>query len=123
MTKQRKWTTITSIVVLIVAGLLAWNLYYHYQHTKKQQSAHEKVKLDNPNVKLFENITYNSHIPGSQLDIMTPEDVDKNSKLPVIFWMHGGGYVAGDKQYKNPLLAQKPVRALSHYHAPTGTLQ
>lgn len=31
---------------------------------------------------------------------MMPDDVDKDTKLPVIFWMHGGGYVAGDKQYK-----------------------
>ena len=30
---------------------------------------------------------------------MMPDDVDKDTKLPVIFWMHGG-YVAGDKQYK-----------------------
>ncbi|TGE18738.1 alpha/beta hydrolase [Staphylococcus petrasii] len=106
MTNQRKWLTITSIVVLIVGGLLAWNLYSHYQHTQKQKIAREKIKVDNPNVKLFQNITYNTHIPGSQLDIMTPTEVDKDSKLPVIFWMHGGGYVAGDKQYKNPLLSQ-----------------
>ncbi len=32
--------------------------------------------------------------------------MSSNAKLPVIFWMHGGGYIAGDKQYKNPLLAK-----------------
>ncbi len=27
-------------------------------------------------------------------DIITPVDMSSNAKLPVIFWMHGGGYIA-----------------------------
>ncbi len=54
----------------------------------------------------IKNLTYNRVFPNSKLDIITPVDMSSNAKLPVIFWMHGGGYIAGDKQYKNPLLAE-----------------
>ena len=106
MNNQRKWTIITFIFIIMVGALIAWNLYSHYQQNKKNIQQHEKVQINNPNVKLFQNITYNKHIPNSQLDIIMPSDFNSKTRLPVIFWMHGGGYVAGDKQYKNPLLAQ-----------------
>ncbi|MCG4767417.1 alpha/beta hydrolase, partial [Fusicatenibacter saccharivorans] len=65
-----------------------------------------KVAINNNNVKVFNNITYSKAFPKSQLDIITPAELDKDVKLSVIFWMHGGGFIAGDKQYKNPLLAK-----------------
>ncbi|MEX6262564.1 alpha/beta hydrolase [Staphylococcus haemolyticus] len=106
MNTQKKWTIITGVIIVIVSVVVAWGLYHHQQESEKKKQQREKVQINNPNVKLFQNITYNNHLPGSQLDIMMPDDVDKDTKLPVIFWMHGGGYVAGDKQYKNPLLSQ-----------------
>ena len=48
----------------------------------------------------FTNITYGKGAPNSRLDILTPNELDQDNKLPVIFWMHGGGFIAGDKQYK-----------------------
>ena len=54
----------------------------------------------------MQNISYGQGVPNSKLDIIMPSDMSKDSKLPVIFWMHGGGFIAGDKQYKNPLLSK-----------------
>lgn len=51
-------------------------------------------------MRIYQNLTYNRVFPNSKLDIITPVDMSSNAKLPVIFWMHGGGYIAGDKQYK-----------------------
>ncbi|MDM7883136.1 alpha/beta hydrolase [Staphylococcus borealis] len=106
MNTQKKWAMITGVTIMIVSIVVALGLYHHQQESEKRKQQREKVQINNPNVKLFQNITYNNHLPKSQLDIMMPDDVDKDTQLPVIFWMHGGGYVAGDKQYKNPLLSQ-----------------
>ena len=74
---------------MIVSVVVAWGYTTINKRVRRKQQR-EKVQINNPNVKLFQNITYNNHLPGSQLDIMMPDDVDKDTKLPVIFWMHGG---------------------------------
>lgn len=106
MSKRKKrwlvWSTIVVIILCIAAGI-SIKKYFDYRHT---QDMKEKVQLNNRNVKIFNNITYGKTFPKSQLDIITPAELDKDVKLPVIFWMHGGGFIAGDKQYKNPLLSK-----------------
>ncbi len=105
MKKKHKWTLITIIVFIVVAIITGLLLKQHFdrQHTKEVK---EKVQINNKNVNAFTNITYSKGIPNSRLDILTPTELDSDNKLPVIFWMHGGGYIAGDKQYKNPLLSK-----------------
>ncbi|WP_436860012.1 alpha/beta hydrolase [Staphylococcus caeli] len=105
MKKKYKWTMITVIVFIIVALVTALllKLQYDRQHS---QEIKEKVQINNKNVNAFTNITYGKGYPNSRLDILTPTELEKDNKLPVIFWMHGGGFIAGDKQYKNPLLAK-----------------
>ena len=85
MNTQKKWTIITGVIIVIVSVVVAWGLYHHQQESEKKKQQREKIQINNPNVKLFQNITYNNHLPGSQLDIMMPDDVDKYTKLPVIF--------------------------------------
>ena len=105
MKKNYKWTIITVIVFIVVALVTALLLKQQYdrQHSREIK---EKVQINNRNVNAFTNITYSTGVPNSRLDILTPTDLDKDNKLPVVFWMHGGGFIAGDKQYKNPLLSK-----------------
>ena len=46
-------------------------------------------------IEVIKDITYPSQFQKNQLDIYVPQAV--NESLPVVFWIHGGGYVGGDK--------------------------
>lgn len=105
MKKKHTWTMIAVIVFIVVSLVTALLLKVQYDRQHSQEIK-EKVQINNKNVNAFTNITYGKGYPNSRLDILTPTDLDKDNKLPVIFWMHGGGFIAGDKQYKNPLLAK-----------------
>ncbi|MGK3149683.1 alpha/beta hydrolase [Staphylococcus shinii] len=105
MKKKHKWTIITLSIVIVVAILTALLLKQQYDRQHSQEIK-EKVQINNKNVNAFTNITYGTGTPNSRLDILTPTELDSDNKLPVIFWMHGGGFIAGDKQYKNPLLSK-----------------
>lgn len=106
MKETRKWSWITLICVLVIGSLVALDLKYHYDSDQNNHRTNNKVQINNKNVQVFTDITYSHGYPNSKLDIITPETVNENSKLPIIFWMHGGGFVAGDKQYKNSLLSK-----------------
>src|SRR5699024_98620 len=105
MKNKRKWTLITTVIIIIVAVIMALLLKFQYDRQNTRE-IDEKVQINNKNVNAFTNITYGTGLPNSRLDILTPNELDQDNKLPVIFWMHGGGFIAGDKQYKNPLLAK-----------------
>lgn len=102
MTNHRKrWIVITSIILLVIAGLIA-GYFFEPRLSRHEQN---RVSIQNKNVSVFKDITYMEGLPNSQLDIIMPKHVSADEQLPVIFWAHGGGFIAGDKQYKNPLLA------------------
>lgn len=42
-----------------------------------------------------ENLVYESSFSENRLDVISPKD--RNEPLPVILWVHGGAFVAGDK--------------------------
>ncbi|CAM3741740.1 alpha/beta hydrolase [Erysipelothrix urinaevulpis] len=46
-------------------------------------------------VVIKENLTYESKWKNNTFDLITPKKTQE--KIPIIFWMHGGAYVAGDK--------------------------
>lgn len=103
--RKKRWLIGGAVVGVLVCIAIAIGvkLYMDEQH---RQNMKQKVAINNNNVKVFNNITYGKTYPKSQLDIITPAELDNDVKLPVIFWMHGGGFIAGDKQYKNPLLSR-----------------
>lgn len=47
-----------------------------------------------------ENVSYESVFPNGKLDLYTANDAD--GKQPVLVWVHGGGYVGGDKKAAEP---------------------
>ncbi|MBY7664515.1 alpha/beta hydrolase [Staphylococcus agnetis] len=101
--RKKSWLVIACIVFIVIAGLVVG---YFFGTKKSQEASHKKkVAIQNNNVTALTDITYMKSLPNSQLDILMPKNISANEKLPVIFWAHGGGFIAGDKQYKNPLLA------------------
>ncbi|MEZ4793789.1 MAG: alpha/beta hydrolase [Gelidibacter sp.] len=54
--------------------------------------------------------TYTYAIKGLdtlQMDVYTPKNMKKTDSLPVLLWMHGGGFVGGDRAYPSEVrLAQ-----------------
>ncbi len=106
MKKKLKWIWITTLIILVVSLILVFNLKSHYNHVHDKQKSKTNVQINNKNVKLYRDISYGKGMPNSKLDIITPADMSNDTKLPVIFWMHGGGFIAGDKQYKNQLLSR-----------------
>ncbi len=46
-------------------------------------------------VKIVKDINYSSEFPNGSLDIISPTKSIKEK--PIIFWMHGGGFIGGDK--------------------------
>lgn len=55
----------------------------------------EKYDVDAPKVEILKDIEYRSSYDNNILDIIYPKDGD--GPYPIMFWVHGGGYVGGDK--------------------------
>ncbi|MDG4957510.1 alpha/beta hydrolase [Lactococcus lactis] len=47
-------------------------------------------------ISIYENQLYDSDYNNHTMDIYSPKNLNK--KTPVLFWMHGGAYVGGDKR-------------------------
>lgn len=54
----------------------------------------EKYQRSENNVEVVNDLTYQSSFDKSTFDIYYPKT---EKKYPVLFWVHGGGYVGGDK--------------------------
>ncbi|MTD37552.1 alpha/beta hydrolase fold domain-containing protein [Erwinia sp. CPCC 100877] len=55
----------------------------------------EKYNTAAKTVATIKDVTYKSTFKRNQLDIYFPKDTSK--RVPVLFWVHGGGYIGGDK--------------------------
>ena len=55
----------------------------------------EKYEESSTRVSVLEDIDYDSEYERNNFDIYYPKDATE--RVPVIFWVHGGGYVGGDK--------------------------
>ncbi|MCI8459700.1 MAG: alpha/beta hydrolase [Clostridia bacterium] len=51
-------------------------------------------------VSVLYDIEYQSVLPHGLMDIYTPNETE--DVLPVVVWVHGGGYVGGDKSFAEP---------------------
>lgn len=52
-------------------------------------------------VNVVKNERYDSPYARNTFDIYYPKNLKKHEQVPVIFWLHGGGYLAGDKSLVN----------------------
>ncbi len=62
----------------------------------------ETIHLDNGKV-MFRDVCYGNTYPNSYADIWLPDDSDK--KWPVVVYLHGGGFIFGNKSSGDPLSA------------------
>jgi Esterase/lipase len=97
--KKRTKIIITIILIFLIFVLFTpyptvWLLRCIFKNPvyKKAQN-YEQIKNK---VVIKENINYNSKYDKGYLDIISPKKVDE--KLPVIIWVHGGAFVAGNKE-------------------------
>lgn len=76
------------------------------------------------NVEVWPDLRYPSQYQNNVYDVYVPSKVKPQQKLPVIIWVHGGAFVAGDKadvRYFGPALANQGymVVAMNYQLAPT----
>ena len=106
--KKRRLFILIVAIIVVISGFYIYNKYQEHKQREMQLQAQKanQLLLNNKKVQLSRDVAYGHEAPNSQMDIITPSNIKKGEKLPVIFWTHGGGFIAGDKRHKNPYLAQ-----------------
>lgn len=101
---MKKLFKILSISIATIVGLVALLFVVSPKPTAmliyKLFEGGMAVKPDNydeieKNTSIYEDISYESTYEEGYLDIITPKEV--TGQLPVIFWVHGGAFLGGDK--------------------------
>src|SRR5262245_35953976 len=96
------------IVVLALVGVAAWYLspwpsalFYRYVFDKAGIAANNALAKHVPaGVIVRRDIAYGPE-PIEKLDVYLPPGIeDSTRRLPVIFWIHGGAFLAGDKNHQ-----------------------
>ncbi|HDR6271313.1 TPA: alpha/beta hydrolase [Bacillus cereus] len=100
--KKRMFISLLIVFGLIVAGVSYWNLSPTPKAFLIKKAFEGGMFVESDNYKnslketnIFKDINYNSKFPDGTLDIVYPKN--HTGKSPVIFWVHGGGFVGGDK--------------------------
>lgn len=100
--KKRMLIILLIVFGLIITGVSYWNLSPTPKAfiIKKAFEGGMFVQSDNyqnalKETQIVKDINYNSKFPDGILDIIYPKN--HTDKTPVIFWVHGGGFVGGDK--------------------------
>ena len=92
------------VLVLIIGVLIAFKVsvkpgVYIIQRMFGQPvviTDEDHYKTARSQIHKLEDIEYTSQFDNNTLDIYYPNEV--NEARPILFWMHGGGYVGGDKE-------------------------
>ncbi|MGN4931452.1 alpha/beta hydrolase [Bacillus cereus group sp. MYBK14-1] len=100
--KKRMFISLLIVVGLIVTGVSYWNLSPTPKAFLIKKAFEGGMFVESDNYKnalketnILKDINYNSKFPDGTLDIVYPKN--HTEKSPVIFWVHGGGFVGGDK--------------------------
>lgn len=92
--------------LLIVALLLVTFVFYispkpgamlirHMFNSEIKISDHKSFNKAKPNIEVTLNHHYNSNFKNNSYDLYLPKN--NMQHVPVLIWIHGGGYVGGDK--------------------------
>ena len=105
---KRAWRILAwvggSLVALIVAGVVFWNVS-PWPSVWLLRSAPDPAGLENAEAATRYvpddihgdlDVVYDETSPDGRLDVFRPEDA--GTALPVIFWVHGGAFIAGEKE-------------------------
>lgn len=117
-------------LVLVVAAAFAISPVPSVLLFRNAFKDHETVKPEGfaamkRQVSVTRDLSYPSSYRRSNFDIYRPTNVAADKALPVIVWVHGGGFLAGDKSglstYGVMLASQGyEVVAMNYDYAPTG---
>ncbi|UPJ18268.1 alpha/beta hydrolase [Bacillus cereus] len=100
--KKRMLLSLIIVFGLALAGISYWNLSpvpkaflikKAFEGGTFVPSADYEHALNE--TKIVKDINYNSKFPDGKLDLIYPKN--RTEKSPIIFWVHGGGFVGGDK--------------------------
>ncbi|MEA4854728.1 MAG: alpha/beta hydrolase [Christensenella sp.] len=96
-------------IMMVVAGALVWfgifcfaspeptAWYLRKLFEQGEYSRPKNYEEIRKRIKVIRDIDYGSAYENGIADLIRPKK-ERRKKLPVIFWMHGGAYVGGDKQ-------------------------
>lgn len=99
--KIRRRMTAILIIALIVSYMLFMTPFFSAMLIRlafgmTEQSPPQNYAQISQTVAVYNDVTYASKHGRNTLDIYLPKDATQ--PLPTILWMHGGGYVGGDKR-------------------------
>ncbi|MFP7492791.1 alpha/beta hydrolase [Terribacillus saccharophilus] len=101
MRRKRVW--IPGAVILAVGGLLLIGSFFS-QEIRAFMAIDRSNRQPNipypENVTAVKNIAYPTENYKGKLDFYYPEDAE--GKLPIVIYIHGGGWIGGDKEAQNP---------------------
>lgn len=87
-----------ALIIYIAFQVSPWpnSLLIRYEFTKGADRTSKALEPFVPgNIEAVENQQYRANSPNGYLDVFYPKGTDK--QLPTIVWVHGGGWVSGDK--------------------------
>jgi acetyl esterase/lipase len=96
------------VAILAVLGIGAWHLspwpsalFYRYVLDKAGIAANDALAKHVPQgVTARHDLAYGPE-PIEKLDVYLPSGIEGSARrLPLIFWIHGGGFLAGDKNHQ-----------------------
>ena len=101
---------VITISILIISIFLAHKLtpwpsalLIRYVFERGAEQANQKLEKHVPKgISEILDMQYDPKDPDAKLDVYYPPGIDK--KLPVIVWVHGGGWISGDKRQSSNYL-------------------
>ncbi|UPJ18249.1 alpha/beta hydrolase [Bacillus cereus] len=100
--KKRMFIFLIIVLALVLAGISYWKLSPVPKAFLIKKAFEGGVFEPSTNYEnalketiIVKDINYNSKFPDGTLDIIYPKN--HRERTPVIFWVHGGGFVGGDK--------------------------
>ncbi|WKA52257.1 alpha/beta hydrolase fold domain-containing protein [Planococcus liqunii] len=108
---------VSSLMILLTATPKPFTSYFQSvsgDYNSYEAEEPSTTTIIEGNYQLTNNLQYGDNYPRSYLDIMTPAgEFDQNR--PTYFYVHGGGFIAGDKLGGDPNASASENSGLYHY--------